>query len=334
MADGKPSIFDKLTDPKLYTGSHKNRFDEEGKGKGKAGREDLHQNDGYVASFSKTKGEREIGAKESEVINRLTDPKLYTGAHKNRFDEEGKGKGKAGRVDVVHTDGYVEGFIRNKDSPAKSSPAKKDTPVKKTASTTALKAGEQKPKATISVRAAAEDSDFADIFEIFSGVSQAGDNYVYPDDLSEDEVRQLWLTPPDSKHYFGVFVATAARHELVLEGEEAPDEEHANEPVIVGTYVLKPNSIGRGSHVATATYMVHPKYSKGFGIARAMGEHSISEAKKHGFKAMQFNLVVSTNKPFVELWKKLGFDIAGILPKVFNHKDQGLVDGLIMYRLL
>jgi hypothetical protein len=42
---------DRLTDTSKYTGSHKERFDAEGKGKGLEGREDLHDNSGYVGGY-------------------------------------------------------------------------------------------------------------------------------------------------------------------------------------------------------------------------------------------------------------------------------------------
>ncbi len=70
------------------------------------------------------------------------------------------------------------------------------------------------------------------------------------------------------------------------------------------------------------------------GIGTAMGRHSIAGARRLGFKAMQFNLVVATNEPSIRLWKKLGFDVVGTLPKAFNHKDLGLVDAFVMYRML
>ncbi|NWJ10901.1 TPPP2 protein, partial [Crypturellus undulatus] len=42
---------ERLTDTSKYTGSHKERFDESGKGKGLAGREDLTDNSGYVGAY-------------------------------------------------------------------------------------------------------------------------------------------------------------------------------------------------------------------------------------------------------------------------------------------
>ena len=86
---------------------------------------------------------------------------------------------------------------------------------------------------------------------------------------------------------------------------------------------LSTNQRGLGSHVANASFMVDPAGS-GRGVGRALGQHCLREARRAGFEAMQFNLVVSTNTSAVELWKKLGFRVVGTLPRVFRHRDQGL----------
>jgi hypothetical protein len=52
-------------------------------------------------------------------VERLTDTSRYTGAHKQRFDESGKGKGIAGRKDVPDSSGYVQGY-QHKDSYSKN----------------------------------------------------------------------------------------------------------------------------------------------------------------------------------------------------------------------
>ena len=101
----------------------------------------------------------------------------------------------------------------------------------------------------------------------------------------------------------------------------------------VGTYYIKPNQPGLGSHVCNAGYMVAPR-ARGKGIGRAMCLHSLDEARKLGFKAMQYNLVVCTNRGAVKLWQDLGFKIIGRLPKVFNHSQKGLVDAFVMYQWL
>jgi ribosomal protein S18 acetylase RimI-like enzyme len=102
---------------------------------------------------------------------------------------------------------------------------------------------------------------------------------------------------------------------------------------ILGTYIIKPNQIDRGSHIANAAYMVHPK-AQGKGIGNKLCEHSLAEAVKFGFMAMQFNLVVSTNETAIKLWKKNGFEIIGTIPDGFNHQTLGYVDAYIMYRKL
>src|SRR3546814_3874644 len=98
-------------------------------------------------------------------------------------------------------------------------------------------------------------------------------------------------------------------------------------------YKFGANYPGLGSHVASATYIVRPA-AQGKGIGRALVQHSLSRAKNDGFMAMQFNYVVSSNAPAVELYKKLGFTIAGTLPKAFRHQQLGLVDAYVMYRFL
>lgn len=102
---------------------------------------------------------------------------------------------------------------------------------------------------------------------------------------------------------------------------------------ILGTYVVKPNQKGRGAHIANGGYMVRAD-AMGLGIGTAMGEHSLELAKKLGFEAMQFNMVVATNVGAVHLWKKLGFDIVGDLPGVFRHPQHGNVDAFVMFRKL
>jgi ribosomal protein S18 acetylase RimI-like enzyme len=98
-------------------------------------------------------------------------------------------------------------------------------------------------------------------------------------------------------------------------------------------YKLGPNQVGRGAHVANASYMVSPA-AQGVGVGRLLGEHSLAEARRQGYLAMQFNYVVSTNTAAVKLWKKLGFSIVGTLPKAFRHTRLGYVDAYVMYQLL
>jgi ribosomal protein S18 acetylase RimI-like enzyme len=102
---------------------------------------------------------------------------------------------------------------------------------------------------------------------------------------------------------------------------------------LVGTYYLRPNARGGGSHVANCGYMTAPA-ARGKGVARAMCLHSLAHAKARGFHAMQFNFVVASNAAAIALWTDLGFSEIGRLPQAFRHPTLGLIDALVMYRLL
>jgi L-amino acid N-acyltransferase YncA len=147
------------------------------------------------------------------------------------------------------------------------------------------------------------------IWDVFQAVIQGGDTYVYPADTPRQALAELWLAP--HMHTYVAEIGGAVR----------------------GTYILKANYPGRGAHVANASYMVHPQ-AQGQGMGTAMGAHSLAEARRLGFWAMQFNLVVSTNAAAVHLWQKLGFRIVGTLPGAFNHRQHGYVDAYVMYRHL
>jgi L-amino acid N-acyltransferase YncA len=102
---------------------------------------------------------------------------------------------------------------------------------------------------------------------------------------------------------------------------------------VAAVAAIRPNRTGRAGHVANASFIVCPQH-RGKGLGRAMGEHAIEAARKDGYKAMQYNFVVSVNTVAVSLWKSLGFSVVGILPKGFQHATKGEVDVFIMHRFL
>jgi ribosomal protein S18 acetylase RimI-like enzyme len=102
---------------------------------------------------------------------------------------------------------------------------------------------------------------------------------------------------------------------------------------VVGTYILRPNQPGLGSRVSNATFIVSPS-ARGLGIGRIMGEHCLDEARRLGYRAMQFNFVVSTNEAAVKLWARLGFTVVGTLPGAFRHRTNGFVDAYVMFQTL
>ena len=103
--------------------------------------------------------------------------------------------------------------------------------------------------------------------------------------------------------------------------------------LILGTYYMRPNQAGGGRHVCNCGYMTS-RAAMGQGVARLMGEHSLAHARSRGYRAMQFNFVVSTNQRAVRLWQSLGFEIVGRLPLAFRHPAHGYVDAFVMYQTL
>lgn len=158
------------------------------------------------------------------------------------------------------------------------------------------------------IRTATRDDD-DDIWRIFHAVVLPGDTYVFHPDIRREDALAYWFSP--------------GTHTYVLE----------NDRKVIGTYILKQNQPALGSHVANAAFMVSPT-ARGAGAGRRMGEHCLAEARRLGFKSMQFNFVVSTNDAAIRLWKSLGFEIVGTLPGAFRHAELGYVDAHVMFRTL
>jgi L-amino acid N-acyltransferase YncA len=155
----------------------------------------------------------------------------------------------------------------------------------------------------------AEEADFDAIWRIFHQVVRQGDTYTYDPETTRAQAYSIWMS---SEHT--TYVASI-------------------EDQFVGTYILRANQPGLGSHVANAGYMVSND-GRGKGVGKAMCEHSLQEARRMGFHAMQFNMVIRTNESAVALWKKFGFSIVGTLPQAYRHREFGLVDAYVMHRFL
>ncbi|HLP86143.1 MAG TPA: GNAT family N-acetyltransferase [Phycisphaerales bacterium] len=155
----------------------------------------------------------------------------------------------------------------------------------------------------------ATPADSEAIWQILEPVIRAGETYALDRDMSRTDALAYWLGSDRE-----TFVAL-------------------NGNAVAGTYYLRANQVGGGRHVANCGYMVSPR-ATGRGIARAMCEHSLQHAKLRGFRAMQFNFVVSSNTRAVAAWKAMGFEVVGRLPGAFAHPGLGFVDALVMYRSL
>jgi L-amino acid N-acyltransferase YncA len=158
------------------------------------------------------------------------------------------------------------------------------------------------------IRSATEKDQNA-IWEMFHGVIAAEDVFAFDPKMSRADALAFWCGT--DKH---IYVA----------------EEDGR---VLGTYYIKPNQGGGGAHVANAGYMVSPA-ARGHHLGRALCEHSLAEARRLGFRAMQFNFVVSTNESAIHLWREFGFEIAGTLPGAFRHSQKGYVDVYVMWRSL
>lgn len=158
------------------------------------------------------------------------------------------------------------------------------------------------------IRKAIPEMDQDKVWEIFRQVISTGDTYVFYPDTPKKDLEKHWFT-----NHMDTFVVENGRGE------------------ICGTYIIKPNRMDLGDHIANCSYMVNPEF-QGRGIGKLLCEHSIQFAREKGFLGIQFNLVVSTNQAAVGLWQKFGFSIIGTTPKGFRHKKLGLVDTYIMFK--
>jgi ribosomal protein S18 acetylase RimI-like enzyme len=150
---------------------------------------------------------------------------------------------------------------------------------------------------------------FVQFWPVFSEVISAQETYAFDPDMTLEQAYNLWCER--ALHTFA----------------------YIEDGMVIGSYYLKANAAGPGKHVCNCGYIVNP-LARGKGIARLMCEHSQTEAARSGFRAMQFNSVVATNKVAVALWQKLGFNIIGTIPKGYRHREQGFVDCFIMHKSL
>ena len=155
----------------------------------------------------------------------------------------------------------------------------------------------------------ARADDRSAIWSVIGPTIAAGETNAIDRNSTEAEGLAYWLSPGNE-----VFVAE-------------------DEGTILGTYYLRPNQAGGGRHVCNGGYITSAE-ARGRGVARAMCEHSLNHARARGYRAIQFNFVVSTNERAVKLWQSLGFDIVGRLPGAFDHPSYGYVDALVMFRAL
>lgn len=155
----------------------------------------------------------------------------------------------------------------------------------------------------------AVDTDYNGIAEVIMPIIATGETYALPKTWTTEEAMDFWLG--------GDHIAYVAE----------------KDGKILGTYYIHPNQRGGGSHVCNCGYMTHSQ-AFGQGLARTMCAHSLQLAIEMGYKAMQYNFVVSSNTRAIALWKSFGFEVVGVLPKAFQHPQLGYVDANVMFKQL
>jgi L-amino acid N-acyltransferase YncA len=153
----------------------------------------------------------------------------------------------------------------------------------------------------------ATDEDWPKIYPVFTEIVRAGATYAYPENLSCSEAQTLWMSGPPGRTVVAI------------------DRERVH-----GSATMGPNRPGRGSHIATASFMVDPDH-RGRGIGRALGLDVVEWARSSGYRGIQFNAVVETNHAAVHLWTDLGFTVLATVPDAFNHREHGYVGLHLMF---
>ena len=142
-------------------------------------------------------------------------------------------------------------------------------------------------------------------------------------------------------------------NEIVMDGNAFPQEELLNNNTgavffaqqtyaavakdennnsIVGLYILHPNNVGRCGHICNASYAVSAQ-NRGQRVGEKLVLDCIDQAKKHGFKILQFNAVVESNLAARHLYEKLGFIQLGTIPQGFRMKD-GRFENICPYYIM
>jgi len=153
----------------------------------------------------------------------------------------------------------------------------------------------------------ARDDDWPSIYPFFAAIVAEGRSYAYPDGLSPEDARPLWMEQPPGR------TVVAADGDTVL-----------------GSAKMGPNRPGRGAHIATGSFMVDPRHT-GRGVGRALGEYVVAWARETGYRGIQFNAVVETNTAAVRLWQSLGFRILTTVPGAFDDAEHGYVGLHVMF---
>ncbi|HVJ66844.1 MAG TPA: GNAT family N-acetyltransferase, partial [Caulifigura sp.] len=109
-----------------------------------------------------------------------------------------------------------------------------------------------------------QESERPGLWKVMQHAVRAGETLAVPTNATPDEAVNWWAGGKEA-----VFVAD--------DGGQ-----------ILGSYYLRPNQAGNASHIVNAGYVV-AESARGRGLASALCRHSLEEARRRGYLAMQFN---------------------------------------------
>lgn len=147
---------------------------------------------------------------------------------------------------------------------------------------------------------------------------EEGLTYPYHEPMDYDQFVAYW---------FHGFVA------ILLEGtfsdwNEVPDGNWSD--IFLGTFYVKPNYLGRCSHVCNAGFLVAHK-KRGLGLGRELGTKYLVWGPQLGYVYSVFNLVFETNIASMRIWDSLGFEKIGYIKNVAVLKGFDRLVGAYMY---
>ena len=102
-----------------------------------------------------------------------------------------------------------------------------------------------------------QETDWSQVWPIIKKVFRAGETYAFTPEITEQEAHNIWVELPKK-----TYVVT----------------DQSN--LILGTYYIKPNQPGLGSHVCNCGYIV-PESARGKGAASIMCEFPLLLQLRH-----------------------------------------------------
>ncbi|KAK6202937.1 uncharacterized protein RJT21DRAFT_2300 [Scheffersomyces amazonensis] len=159
----------------------------------------------------------------------------------------------------------------------------------------------------------------------FNYVVEEGRTYPYYETMNREEFVKYWF------HAFAAILVEgeySSFDELRTKNADKSVEEWNS--VFLGNFYVKPNYIGRCSHVCNAGFIVNHE-KRNLGLGKELGRKYLVWAPKLGYVYSVFNLVFETNVASLKIWDSLGFERIGYVKNVAVLKGEDHLVGAIMF---